>query len=112
MKQAQNISAQAINALSKSSSVGLVKEARQLVRCCLPAPIFPKQTFNEDGFILIDSYRENEEDGFIVLNSTDANGSDDGDFLAVSQLPSQSPLNLSDICRAHNSLRCSLTKPR
>ena len=55
--------------LSKSGNVGLVKHVRQIIlRCGTPNLFFPKKSFNKNGFVLIDSYRENEEEGFIVLN--------------------------------------------
>ncbi len=104
VRAAQNISAQALNAIKKNGQLlGFSRSARELALRCGTGPFFPKKVFNEDGFVLIDSYRENEEDGFIVLNGTDANGSDDGDFLASEEFGNTLVLERTDLVGASGS---------
>ena len=43
---------------------------------------FPKNSFNESGHVLLDSFRENETDFFLVLDGTDSDGSDAGGLVA------------------------------
>ena len=80
--QIQNISKDAINALNKSSNVGSVKEVQLIARCGTPPNYFPKNSFNESGHVLLDSFRENETDFFLVLDGTDSDGSDAGGLVA------------------------------
>jgi hypothetical protein len=62
-----------------------------------PNPFFfPKKTSNEDGYVLIDSLRE-ENVGFIVLNGTDANGSDAGSLVASEEFGNTLTLNGTDV---------------
>ena len=57
--------------------------------------IFPKQTFNEDGYVLLDNQRE-QLTGFIVLDGTDANGSDAGSLVASEEFGNTLILNGTD----------------
>ena len=43
---------------------------------------FPKKTFNENGNVLLDAFREESSGDFLVLDGTDANGSDSGSLIA------------------------------